>query len=150
MIFNHAQSLGLSRDFSSLSSLSSFFFPGPSILRPDGHSTSTLLIASCSTNPTSQFTFRQSALDMHALLDHLGIGQFKGIGISAHHPSPARSQQGGPGQSAATGAGAAGLVRRRGAPVASSLCRQSDRQRDLRQPRRPNHPTLPPAEPASH
>jgi pimeloyl-ACP methyl ester carboxylesterase len=35
-----------------------------------------------STNPTNQFTHRQSALDVYALLDHLGIRQFKAMGIS--------------------------------------------------------------------
>jgi pimeloyl-ACP methyl ester carboxylesterase len=35
-----------------------------------------------STNPTGAFTFRQSALDVFALLDHLGITQFKAIGLS--------------------------------------------------------------------
>lgn len=35
-----------------------------------------------STNPTRQFTHRQSALDVFALLDALGITQFKAIGIS--------------------------------------------------------------------
>lgn len=35
-----------------------------------------------STNPTKQFTHRQSALDVVALLDALGITQFKAMGIS--------------------------------------------------------------------
>lgn len=35
-----------------------------------------------STNPTNRFTHRQSALDVFALLDALGIKQFKGMGIS--------------------------------------------------------------------
>jgi pimeloyl-ACP methyl ester carboxylesterase len=35
-----------------------------------------------STNPSHEFTFRQSALDVLALLDHLGIEQFKAIGLS--------------------------------------------------------------------
>ena len=35
-----------------------------------------------STNPTNQFTHRQSALDVYALLDHLGIRQFRAMGIS--------------------------------------------------------------------
>ncbi|MBW7996370.1 MAG: alpha/beta hydrolase [Candidatus Glassbacteria bacterium] len=35
-----------------------------------------------STNPSGKFTHRQSALDVYALLDHLGIGKFKGIGSS--------------------------------------------------------------------
>jgi len=35
-----------------------------------------------STNPTSAFTFRQSALDVFALLDHLSIERFKAIGMS--------------------------------------------------------------------
>jgi pimeloyl-ACP methyl ester carboxylesterase len=35
-----------------------------------------------STNPTGEFTFRQSALDVFALLDHLGISRFKAIGLS--------------------------------------------------------------------
>jgi pimeloyl-ACP methyl ester carboxylesterase len=36
-----------------------------------------------STNPTNQFTMRQSALDIFALLDQLGITTFKAIGASA-------------------------------------------------------------------
>jgi pimeloyl-ACP methyl ester carboxylesterase len=36
-----------------------------------------------STNPSNQFTFRQSALDMFALVDLLGVDRFKAIGISA-------------------------------------------------------------------
>lgn len=35
-----------------------------------------------STNPSEQFTFRQCALDVFALLDHLGIDRFKAIGLS--------------------------------------------------------------------
>src|SRR5437773_6426068 len=35
-----------------------------------------------STNPSGEFTFRQSALDVFAMLDHLGIEQFKAIGVS--------------------------------------------------------------------
>jgi pimeloyl-ACP methyl ester carboxylesterase len=35
-----------------------------------------------STNPSTEFTFQQSALDVFALLDHLGIEQFKAIGLS--------------------------------------------------------------------
>jgi len=35
-----------------------------------------------STNPSNEFTFRQSALDVFALLDHLGVNQFKSIGMS--------------------------------------------------------------------
>jgi pimeloyl-ACP methyl ester carboxylesterase len=35
-----------------------------------------------STNPTGEFTMRQSALDVFALLDHLGIERFKAIGMS--------------------------------------------------------------------
>src|ERR1041384_189085 len=35
-----------------------------------------------STNPSKEFTFRQSARDVFALLDHLGIEQFKAIGLS--------------------------------------------------------------------
>jgi pimeloyl-ACP methyl ester carboxylesterase len=35
-----------------------------------------------STNPSGAFTFRQAALDMLALLDHLGIGSVKAIGLS--------------------------------------------------------------------
>jgi len=35
-----------------------------------------------STNPTNQFTFRQSALDIFALLDHLRIDRFSAIGAS--------------------------------------------------------------------
>jgi pimeloyl-ACP methyl ester carboxylesterase len=34
------------------------------------------------TNPSMQFTFRQSALDVFALLDRLGIARFKAIGMS--------------------------------------------------------------------
>jgi len=36
-----------------------------------------------STNPTNQFTHRQSALDIFALLDQLGIDHFKSIGFSS-------------------------------------------------------------------
>lgn len=36
-----------------------------------------------STNPTNEFTHRQSALDLFALLDKLGIERFKAIGLSA-------------------------------------------------------------------
>ena len=36
-----------------------------------------------STNPSMQFTHRQSALDVFALLDRLGIETFKAIGVSA-------------------------------------------------------------------
>lgn len=35
-----------------------------------------------STNPMNQFTHRQSALDIFALLDQLGIRQFKAMGVS--------------------------------------------------------------------
>ncbi len=35
-----------------------------------------------STNPSGEFTHRQSALDVYALLDHLNIDQFKAMGIS--------------------------------------------------------------------
>jgi len=35
-----------------------------------------------STNPSGKFTFRQSALDLFALVDHLGIERFKAIGMS--------------------------------------------------------------------
>src|SRR5438046_7090312 len=35
-----------------------------------------------STNPSGGFTFRQSALDVFAMLDHLGIERFKAIGMS--------------------------------------------------------------------
>jgi pimeloyl-ACP methyl ester carboxylesterase len=35
-----------------------------------------------STNPSSEFTFRQSALDVFALVDHLKIDRFKAIGVS--------------------------------------------------------------------
>ena len=35
-----------------------------------------------STNPTGEFTMRQSAMDVFALLDHLGIERFKAIGMS--------------------------------------------------------------------
>ena len=35
-----------------------------------------------STNPSMQFTFRQAALDVFALLDRLGIERFKAIGVS--------------------------------------------------------------------
>jgi len=35
-----------------------------------------------STNPSAEFTFRQSALDVFAMLDHLGIERFKAIGVS--------------------------------------------------------------------
>jgi pimeloyl-ACP methyl ester carboxylesterase len=36
-----------------------------------------------STNPSMAFTFRQSALDVFALLDRVGIDRFKAIGMSA-------------------------------------------------------------------
>jgi pimeloyl-ACP methyl ester carboxylesterase len=35
-----------------------------------------------STNPSNQFTHRQAALDVFALLDHLGIDTFKAVGVS--------------------------------------------------------------------
>jgi pimeloyl-ACP methyl ester carboxylesterase len=35
-----------------------------------------------STNPSGKFTFRQSAVDIFALLDHLSIERFKAIGMS--------------------------------------------------------------------
>lgn len=35
-----------------------------------------------STNPSGEFTFRQAALDVLALADHLDIGRFKAIGLS--------------------------------------------------------------------
>lgn len=35
-----------------------------------------------STNPLKTFTFRQAALDVYSLLDHLGIDRFKAIGMS--------------------------------------------------------------------
>jgi pimeloyl-ACP methyl ester carboxylesterase len=35
-----------------------------------------------STNPSGEFTFRQSALDVFAMLDHLSIERFKAIGVS--------------------------------------------------------------------
>jgi pimeloyl-ACP methyl ester carboxylesterase len=35
-----------------------------------------------STNPSMEFTFRQSALDVFALLDHLGVERFKAVGMS--------------------------------------------------------------------
>jgi pimeloyl-ACP methyl ester carboxylesterase len=35
-----------------------------------------------STNPSGEFTFRQAALDVFALLDHLGIEKVKAIGLS--------------------------------------------------------------------
>lgn len=35
-----------------------------------------------STNPSRAFTFRQAALDMFALLDHLNIRRVKAIGLS--------------------------------------------------------------------
>jgi pimeloyl-ACP methyl ester carboxylesterase len=37
-----------------------------------------------STNPSRAFTFRQAALDMFALLDHLDITRVKAIGLSMH------------------------------------------------------------------
>lgn len=36
-----------------------------------------------STNPSREFTFRQSALDIMALMDSLGVDRFKAMGISA-------------------------------------------------------------------
>jgi pimeloyl-ACP methyl ester carboxylesterase len=35
-----------------------------------------------STNPSKEFTFRQLALDVFALLDHLGVERFKAVGMS--------------------------------------------------------------------
>ena len=35
-----------------------------------------------STNPSTEFTFRQCSLDVFALLDHLGVERFKAIGMS--------------------------------------------------------------------
>jgi len=35
-----------------------------------------------STNPSAEFTFRQCALDVFALLDHLGVERFKAVGMS--------------------------------------------------------------------
>jgi pimeloyl-ACP methyl ester carboxylesterase len=35
-----------------------------------------------SSNPSKTFRHRESAADMFALLDHLGIGTFKGVGVS--------------------------------------------------------------------
>ena len=34
------------------------------------------------TNPSGEFTFRQCALDLFALLDHIGVGEFKAVGMS--------------------------------------------------------------------
>lgn len=50
--------------------------PGYRVIVPDlrGHGRST--------NPSKAFTFRQCASDVLALLDHLGIGRFKAIGLS--------------------------------------------------------------------
>ena len=50
--------------------------PGYRLITPDlrGHGRST--------NPAGQFTFQQCALDVFALLDHLGIHQVKAIGLS--------------------------------------------------------------------
>jgi pimeloyl-ACP methyl ester carboxylesterase len=36
-----------------------------------------------STNPRNEFTHRQSALDVYALMDRLGIGRFKAAGVSS-------------------------------------------------------------------
>jgi pimeloyl-ACP methyl ester carboxylesterase len=50
--------------------------PGYRLIVPDlrGHGRST--------NPSGEFTFRQSALDVFSLLDHLGIERFAAIGMS--------------------------------------------------------------------
>jgi pimeloyl-ACP methyl ester carboxylesterase len=50
--------------------------PGFRLIIPDlrGHGRST--------NPSGEITFRQSALDVLALLDQLGVGEFKAIGLS--------------------------------------------------------------------
>jgi pimeloyl-ACP methyl ester carboxylesterase len=50
--------------------------PGYKLIVPDlrGHGRST--------NPSTKFTFRQSGLDVLALMDHLGIKRFKAIGLS--------------------------------------------------------------------
>src|SRR6266699_4428433 len=50
--------------------------PGFRVILPDmrGHGHST--------NPSGEFTFRQAALDVFALLDRLGIGAVKAIGLS--------------------------------------------------------------------
>ncbi|MEO8678629.1 MAG: alpha/beta hydrolase [Vicinamibacterales bacterium] len=51
--------------------------PGHRVIIPDlrGHGGST--------NPSGSFTFRQSALDIFGLLEHLGIDRFQAIGLSA-------------------------------------------------------------------
>jgi pimeloyl-ACP methyl ester carboxylesterase len=36
-----------------------------------------------STNPSGEFTHRQSALDVYALLDHLGVERFRAVGYSS-------------------------------------------------------------------
>jgi pimeloyl-ACP methyl ester carboxylesterase len=50
--------------------------PGCRLIVPDlrGHG--------LSTNPSGKFTFRQSALDVFAMFDYLGIEQFKAVGVS--------------------------------------------------------------------
>jgi pimeloyl-ACP methyl ester carboxylesterase len=50
--------------------------PGHRLIVPDlrGHGRST--------NPSGRFTFRQSALDVFGMLDHLGVEKFKAIGMS--------------------------------------------------------------------
>jgi len=35
-----------------------------------------------STNPSGEFTFRRCALDVFALLEHLGVERFKAVGVS--------------------------------------------------------------------
>ena len=44
-----------------------------------------------STNPSMEFTFRQCALDVFALLDHLGIERFKAIGLSGQFTIESRT-----------------------------------------------------------
>jgi pimeloyl-ACP methyl ester carboxylesterase len=76
----HGEPLLLVHGFMGVAANWQYVFPanpeGFRIIAPDlrGHGRST--------NPSGTFTFRQSALDLLALLDHLRVNRFKAIGLS--------------------------------------------------------------------